>query len=336
MAEPNMLERIYSYLSLGIPNAGASFQGTLLDRLARLRAEGMGQHTFNEPGHPNADVTLGQPDPTLPTPPLPPGASVAGSGRASPVVTPGTSTANTEGAPTAGGANTASSPDAVPARGGRDINDQLANFGFAMAASRNPSIFGQIGEAGLALQRGNREDRQDTRQEREVDVMQEYRRAQIRVAEAEAELARDPNSPINVARLMQARAAMISAQRAGAGGRGGGGSFTALENPDTGAMTFFNPRTGAAVPAPEGFGRPGNASREDTLYQRDITAFGAMNRNNPRYMTDPGALMQDAETWANRRRAERARNPAANATGPAPDVGAAPNVTVVPYRRPGT
>lgn len=135
---------------------------------------------------------------------------------------------------------------------GRNAAERLANFGFAMAASRNPSLFGQIGEAGLAMMQGDRQSRREALQARELDVMQEYRRAQIRVAEAEAAYQRDPNNPLNIARLAQARLAMAR----GVGGGGGGGSTN--EGPGipvatpNGGFGIFYPRTGRIAAAPEG------------------------------------------------------------------------------------
>lgn len=132
-----------------------------------------------------------------------------------------------------------------------DRNRRLAQFGFAMAASRNPSLFGMIGEAGLAMQRGNREEREDDRRDREVDTQAEYRQAQIALARAEALYNQDPNNPRNQALLAQARYAAARAAR----GVGGGGS--ANEGPgvpvmQNGLYGVFYPRTGRLVTAPEG------------------------------------------------------------------------------------
>jgi len=323
----DMLQR-YSMPGL-IGSAAQVAPATILEMLRGLapdtRAPIAAPTTVTAPAPTEAGIA----DPNLPRPPefLPPGASVAGGGRpaggrASPVVTPGTAEGAAPAAPAAP-TETTQSPDTANPRD-RSM-DQLANFGFAMAASRNPSIFGQIGEAGLAMQRGNREDRQDSRQEREVEVMQEYRRAQIRVAEAEAELARDPNSPINVARLMQARAQMLSAQRAGSGGgSGGGGSFVPLEN-EAGDITFFNPRSGASVNAPAGFGRAGGNGREDALFQRDVAAFTNAARGNMATMNQtPEEVLRGANAYA-RGEAERRRRGGATPDGTAPPPAAAAN-----------
>ncbi len=104
---------------------------------------------------------------------------------------------------------------APPPNQNQSLNERLMNFGFAMAASQNPSVFGQIGEGGQAMQRAateaRREDTRTALQTRELNIMQEFRRAQIRVQEAEQAWAQDPTNPRNQALLMQARAQLAAA-----------------------------------------------------------------------------------------------------------------------------
>lgn len=221
---------------------------------------------------------------------------------------------------------------ATPAASLADLgNNPLARFGFAMAASRNPSLFGQIGEAGLAMQQGNRENRQDRNREAEVEVMRDYRRSQADLARAQLEWQRDPNNPRTIALLAEARYRDAAAQhqaRMGSGGGegGGGGPFVQIQNPETGEIGFFQPRSGNLVRAPEGFGRPGDNAREESARQRDMLAFGTLNRNNPMYLADGNALMRDAQAYADaqaaRRRSAAPRSPAAGGTTTAPTAGA--------------
>lgn len=207
-------------------------------------------------------------------------------------------------------------------------SNPLARFGFAMAASRNPSLFGQIGEAGLAMQQGNRENRQDANREAEVDVMRDYRRSQSELARAEQEWQRDPNNPRAIALLAEARYHDAAAQRAArepTGGESSGGPFVQIQNPETGEVGFFQPRSGNLVRAPEGFGRPGENAREESARQRDMQTFGTLNRNNPMYLADGNALMRDAQAYAeaqSQRRRTAAPRPAASGTTTAPAAGA--------------
>lgn len=210
-------------------------------------------------------------------------------------------------------------------------SNPLARFGFAMAASRNPSLFGQIGEAGLAMQQGNRENRQDANKEAEVDVMRDYRRSQSELARAEQEWQRDPNNPRAIALLAEARYRDAAAQHqlrmgSGGGSGGSGGPFVQIQNPETGEIGFFQPRSGNLVRAPEGFGRPGENAREESARQRDMLAFGTLNRNNPMYLADGNALMRDAQAYAEaqaaRRRTAAPRPGTAGGTTAAPAAGA--------------
>lgn len=167
---------------------------------------------------------------------------------------------------------------------GRSAAERLANFGFAMAASRNPSLFGQIGEAGLAMQQGDRQSRREALQARELEMMQEYRRAQIRLAEAEAAYQRDPNNPLNIARLAQARLAMFRGVGGGGGGRANEGPGIPVATPS--GFGIFYPRTGRVAEAPEGV-RPMGATA-NTPDERRVTDWA--NRRSQfmdRLLADP-------------------------------------------------
>jgi hypothetical protein len=150
---------------------------------------------------------------------------------------------------------------------GRD----LATFGFGMAASRNPSLFGQIGEAGLAMMRGRREDRQDTNAERTLSVQEAFQQARIRLQEAEQAFAADPANPANAARLAQARyyeAMAARAARGGGEGGGGGGDGRVVAREVGNDGNVYNVfRDGSVRPAtlPDGtpFQRGGNPDQMD-------------------------------------------------------------------------
>ena len=88
-----------------------------------------------------------------------------------------------------------------------------------------------------------------------------------------------------------------------------------------GRLVYFYPATGEIVEAPEGALPPNALSREDAAFQRDITIFGNLNRNNPLYMADPAKLVADAEAYAARQAATRAQRqtgqaPATPTSGP--------------------
>jgi hypothetical protein len=246
----------------------------------------------------SVDVTAPQPLP-LP-PPSPPGAP-----RRSATVTPGIAAsapaqAPQEALPTppeplsqiqAMRAGEAQAP--AQEEGGRD----LANFGFGMAASRNPSLFGQIGEAGLAMMRGRREDRQDTNSERQLSVTEAFQQARIRLQEAEQRYQEDPSNPANIARLAQARYYEAQAARAlRGGGEGGGGDgdgrVVAREVGNDG--NIYNVfRDGSVRPAllPDGtpFQRGGNPDQMD---QRILTARQRATQElaiDPTFSTQPPA-----------------------------------------------
>lgn len=92
--------------------------------------------------------------------------------------------------------------------------DRLASFGAAMASTRSPTFQGAFGEGVQALLRQGAAQRQEARQQQQIDVEQEYRRAQESRQRAELDWSRDPQNPLNIARLAQARADEIRARAA--------------------------------------------------------------------------------------------------------------------------
>jgi hypothetical protein len=214
--------------------------------------------------------------------------------------------------------------------------ESLMNFFFSMAASRNPSFFGQLGEAGQALAQADRAARTEARQERQLDVEAAYRAAAEARQLREAAAMEDPSTPRG--RLLNAQAAQAEATAAYYARRPageGGGSQRAISRgaPQVlvrdGQVIYFYPNTGESVPAPEGALPPNALSREESLRQRDIQNFGQLNRNNVQYQINPTKFAEDAEAYANaqaeRRRAIRAPNQSAQQ----------PNAPTEPQTRPG-
>jgi hypothetical protein len=175
-----------------------------------------------------------------------------------------------------------------------DRNRRLAQFGFAMAASRNPSLFGMIGEAGLAMQRGNREEREDDRRDREVDATAEYRQAQIALARAEAAYNQDPNNPRNQALLAQARYQMSRAAGGGGGGGGDGASRISGQIIGDDGVLYGVTRDGRAVPYTMPDGTPLRRGQTENWQAQYTTAYNAaMNRLSA--LGSPSAALPEEE-----------------------------------------
>lgn len=269
--------------------------------------------------------------------PLPPPAP-PGEPRRSPTVTPGIAgSAPAQQAPAP--SETAPQQDALqqiqalrqgaeaPANDG--AGRDLATFGFGMAASRNPSLFGQIGEAGLALMRGRREDRQDTNTERTLSVQEAFQQARIRLQDAEQRYQEDPTNPANIARLAQARYYEAMAARAARGGGEGGGEGRVVAREVGNDGNVYNVfRDGSVRPAllPDGtpFQRGGNADQMDarilTARQRAVQELSL----DPTFITRPPA--QQAPLIEQRTRDILANMQGANVVRQQRQGGAAPNV----------
>lgn len=147
--------------------------------------------------------------------------------------------------------------------------DRLAAFGFAMAASRNPSLFGMIGEAGLGMQRHEREQRELAARERQIADQSEYNRARIELARAELDWSRDPTNPANIARLAQARAMLQRAESAA-----DRDPITARATDRQGNLVGIT-RSGRVVPLRDPEGNPLPAPNETS---QDARALDSMRR----------------------------------------------------------
>lgn len=167
---------------------------------------------------------------------------------------------------------------------GELARDALSNFFFSMAASRNPSFFGQLGEAGQTFSTAARQARQDARQERQVDVEAAYRAASEARQAAEADWARDPRNPLNIARLAAARSDEVRARAAlASAGRERLGQGVQIERQGQDGQTQY----GVAYPGASGGYEerwfPGNVRPSRTGAERlQLTALRAIQQEGDR------------------------------------------------------
>jgi hypothetical protein len=143
------------------------------------------------------------------------------------------------------------------AQGDTNLADRLMAFGFAMAASRSPSLFGMLGEGGQAMLQAQRQERQDALRRREVEGGLSVQQARLNLMEAELNWQREPQNPQNIQRLAAARADL--ARAATAGSESTRPNWQAIERPD-GSIYYFDPNSGRTqTPPGEGNRRPGAA-----------------------------------------------------------------------------
>lgn len=156
--------------------------------------------------------------------------------------------------------------------------DRLGALGAAMASTRSPTFAGAFGEGLQAMQRTAASQRQEERQNRQLDVEAAYRAAQEARQMAEFEYARDPTNPINQLRVAQRRreeaqaeAVLMNARTAAAGPR-----LQPLQGEFEGRPAIHDWNTGRTIQAPEGFRRAANVAddRARTAITRDIIRAG--------------------------------------------------------------
>lgn len=174
--------------------------------------------------------------------------------------------------------------------------DRLAAFGAALASTRSPTFGGALGEGIQALLRTGAGQRQEARQERQVDLEGAYRAAQEARQAAELEWARDPENPINQLRMsqasaaeMEARARLLSAARSGAERLGPGMTIRDRE----GNIRVFYPQAGRSVEVP---GTPltfETANRRATA--QDIAAIERAANDEIRSRTAAGEILSQAD-----------------------------------------
>lgn len=107
-------------------------------------------------------------------------------------------------------------PDKEPPRDDSDINERLMAFGFGMAASQNPGLFGMIGEGGLNMLQSDRGRRKEGREQRELDLKEQAIEDERKWREDYAEILRERNDTNEAIAAMRAQAAAGQLDRAAA------------------------------------------------------------------------------------------------------------------------
>jgi hypothetical protein len=204
----------------------------------RLPTGGVADEALLAGGLPMDLLSSVAPAETLPTPPIPP----EGGASAAPVVTDGAAAATSPTTPQAQADSLARLRDLIGGGDRPTLEDRgrenLMNFFFSMAASRNPSFFGQLGEAGQQLARADAAARAEALQERRLDIEAGYRASQEERQLRELLRDEDPNSPR--ARLIEAQIANLRASAARAGREGTSSRLTGQYTGDDGIVRGMN------------------------------------------------------------------------------------------------
>jgi hypothetical protein len=204
------------------------------------------------------------------------------------------------------------------AQGDTNLADRLMAFGFAMAASRSPSLFGMLGEGGQAMLQTQRQERQDALRQREVEGGLSVQQARLNLMEAELNWQREPQNPQNIQRLAAARADLARAATAGQSARQD--PIVARDLQDVEGNPMGLTRSGQAVPLRDAQGRPLRPQRDDTqdaaarraLYAQVLNnTFTALMQPNP---MNPMAPRMDPDE-ARRQAAAVAEQAVRNAMG---------------------
>lgn len=183
--------------------------------------------------------------------------------------------------------------------------DRLAAFGAALAGTRRSDFGGAFGEALQAMRQAGTAQRQEERQNRQLDVEAAYRAAQEARQMAELEFARDPNNPLNQLRVAQARAEearinLIRRQAANVGAGERADPVVGRERDDQGRLYNIH-RSGSATLV-GGEGGPTFVDRSNTPQARAYNdylnrraAFTARLAENP--MTQGEAGRRALRQW---------------------------------------
>ena len=180
--------------------------------------------------------------------------------------------------------------------------DRLGALGAAMASTRSPTFAGALGEGLQALQRTAASQRQEERQNRQLDVEAAYRAAQEARQMAEFEYARDPTNPLYQLRVAQTRQAEAQAQAALMNARtsAAGPQLPVMQGEYEGRPATFNPNTRQMVQAPEGFARTASPAQQALEDQRRVQDFATADRM-------ARANLSDDPMWPSLPQAERNR-----------------------------
>lgn len=250
-----------------------------------------------------SSVAPAAPAEALPTPPIPP----EGGAPTAPVVTDGAAAATSPTTPQAqadslsrlrnliGGGERPSMED----RG----RENLMNFFFSMAASRNPSFFGQLGEAGQQLARADAAARAEALQERRLDIEAGYRAMQAENQLRELQQYENPGSPRY--RLIEAQIANLRASAARAASEGASNRLTGSFIGDDGIVRGMN-RQGQLEPYRTETGEPFRRRENDPATSANwMQAYNESMRNSaplrgiPETAQEREARQQQAITDAN-------------------------------------
>ncbi len=222
----------------------------------------------------------------------------------------------------------------------RSIYDRISDFGFALAASRNPSVMGAVGEAGQAMTQADRQDRQRTEQmdqrQQELDINRAYREGQIRLAEAEAAYARDPSNPVNQLRLAQVRAA-LARMEGGGGGAAEDRTAIPMVDSETGALRGFFTRSQLRDMSPEqlaGMTMPQMFNPAATRAARESAAAAARTERQQRDLNEMVQAVSRDPLWSMRPPAEIRQRAQELLNAQVPNAATPPSGTprnVVPY-----
>lgn len=228
--------------------------------------------------------------PMVPGLPMPPPAMPAAPRRTTPAVGPGAAATSPAATPP-----TPAQPAAADAGDG-DLWRRLMAFGFGMAASSSPGLFGGIGAGGQALLTSDREREQQQTRRLIAEAEADYRRRIAGVQERQLVAETDPaglRGQLIRAQIEQARA------NAAAAGRG---AWTPFER-DNGNLGLIQSATGEIRDVPGR--RPGTAAQADAAQGRLLSAYNTARANILRALPDLDPLTGAQPTAIERRRAER-------------------------------
>ncbi len=225
-------------------------------------------------------------------------------------------------------------------QGGANIDQQLMDFGGAMARGTSPHFAQNFGAGLQGLQQGRDTRLQQLRQGAELDVTAQYRQATVALERAKQAYEQDPTNPRNVLALRQAEyyaARAVEALRPPTTGSGSGGG-----RPGTGVMLVgpngenrmhYPLRDGQDIPP--GWRLVQDVRRETPTARTQINDRVTAARTRLRVLTDDPTRAYGPEATAARielMEATRAQGTAPAAPGAAaPAPAAAPNVTVRPW-----
>lgn len=228
--------------------------------------------------------------PMVPGLPMPPPATPAAPRRTTPAVGPGAAATSPAATPP-----TPAQPAAADAGDG-DLWRRLMAFGFGMAASSSPGLFGGIGAGGQALLTSDREREQQQTRRLIAEAEADYRRRIAGVQEQQLAAETDPaglRGQLIRAQIEQARA------NAAAAGRG---TWTPFER-DNGNLGLIQSATGEIRDVPGR--RPGTAAQAATvqsnLLRNYYSARESIARTYPELNRLEGAQPEEIIQQRNRR-----------------------------------